>query len=89
MRMNLPWVNHKCKTKLKERNSSVDQLKTYETRRVVVLDGFRVTERLENGIGLEQLLFQFALLRRQNELTFLKLKVDNTQEGCVRTKEVK
>ena len=34
---------------------------TYETRRVVVLDGLGVAEGLEDRVGLEQLLFQLAL----------------------------
>lgn len=35
--------------------------KTYETGRVVVLDSLGITECLENGISLQQLLFQLTL----------------------------
>ena len=39
---------------------------THESGRVVVLDGLGVSEGLEDGVGLQQLLLQFTLCKNTN-----------------------
>lgn len=38
-----------------------EKAKTYKSGRVVVLDRFTVSKRFQNGVGLEELVLEFAL----------------------------
>lgn len=74
IRMNLPWVGGGRDLDLYPKVGKWD---TYESGRVVVLHGFGITEGFQNGVGLQELLFQFSLYTAEERNDVVNLRLNN------------